>query len=159
MDALKPYATRPISPNLHQRRALVPAWSGRARCLIAPSDGGTMDIGFRVGTPRHPRVIGNSSRGSTGRRALPPVAPNPHWQTCQLDALSYLMHCLRTPVLAVHRVCQTSQLANLPVDGTSAGVALSCWSARSSRTSSGVPGGHSGGRAEGQVMSIFPDTP
>ena len=45
---------------------------------IAPPDGGTMDVGFRLGTSRHPRVIGNSSRGSTERRARPPAARKLH---------------------------------------------------------------------------------
>ena len=40
------------------------------------------------------------------------------------SCLPYLRHCLRTPVLAVHQVYQTSQLASLPVDGTYTRVAL-----------------------------------
>lgn len=42
----------------------------------------------------------------------------PHFPTVQLDALSHLMHCLRTRV-AEHRVCQTSQSAQSEVDGDS----------------------------------------
>ena len=34
---------------------------GRARRPVAPPDGGTMDVGFRVGTPWHPCVIDNPS--------------------------------------------------------------------------------------------------
>ena len=67
------------------------------------------------------------------RRVLAPVCQ----KTCKLANsmhCPHLMHCLRTPVPAVHRVYQTSQFTSLTVVGNRARDGLRCRSARRSRT-------------------------